>query len=73
MQVLNQPLYVLSILDDQRLAVTNYSINALIVCSDSVTKVFSFTLSMMVLPVYFALHLVTAEALQGWADCAGHQ
>ena len=73
MQVLNQPLNVISILEDG-LAVAYSSGTPFTLCSDSVTKVVSFfTLSKMALLVYFALHLVTAEALQGGADCEGHQ
>ena len=74
MQLLNQSLYVLSIQEGQKLAVINFNITPILICSDSVTKVFSaFTLSKMALSVSFALHLVTAEALQGGADCASHQ
>ena len=74
MQAFNQSFMVMSILEDQRLAVTTRINPHESVCSDSVTKVF-FSLCQK-WHFQYVLHytcLVTAEALQGGADCAGHQ
>ena len=74
MQVFNQSFVVTSILEDQKLIVTNYITGQESVCSDSVAKVFfSLCQRWHLISVYFALYLVTAEALQGGPDCAGHQ
>ena len=84
MQIVNESSLVLSILEERRLVMCNTSggvRQVKPVCSDSVTKVYCSsgllfgdgTFSLHSITCMFVLHLVSAEALQGGADCADHQ
>ena len=74
MQEFNQSFMVVSMLEDQRLVVYTRITTPQSVCSDSMAKVF-FSLCQRRHFQYILRYacLVTAEALQGGADCADHQ